>query len=116
MWHVEACFYANTQSRVLCVKCPVDGELSSERKSVLLCGAKLASRCFIMKKKEISLLSCSQTCFYTGVFALSLIIEGFFMDTIALRIPKSLLFGCKKEDFLCLKNRSAPPIGWFSWQ
>ena len=28
-------FAANTQSRALCVKCPVDGELSPERKKVI---------------------------------------------------------------------------------
>ncbi len=85
---------ANTQSRALRVKCPVNGELSPGRKNdgiILRCRTRIPL--FHNEEELTSLLSLQPNLFDTGVFALSLIIEGFLF------YKNTLLFPLKKGGF-----------------
>ena len=101
---------ANTQSRALRVKCPVNGELSPGRKNdgiILRCRTRIPL--FHNEEELTSLLSLQPNLFDTGVFALSLIIEGFLF------YKNTLLFPLKKGGFFMSEKHFKNNFNFFNF-
>ena len=75
-------FAANTQSRALCVKCPVDGELSPERKKVI-CLLRCRTRIPLFhdedERKFLFIIHTAKPVFQAGRICF-VIIEGFLFQ------------------------------------